>query len=163
MDHAERLTVPLRWWAQATVFVASIWLAVLAATADYEWVSWSVAGLGLAIMTAAFLTYGSARVEVRDGHLRAGRARVPLSYVGTVRELDAEGLRRQAGVDADARAHLLLRPYLTRGVRVDLTDPDDPTPYWLVACRRPHQLVAALESARAHRRAPSTDSPERRG
>ena len=37
-----------------------------------------------------------------------------------------------AGVDADARAYLLLRPYLKRAVQVDLADPADPTPYWLL-------------------------------
>ena len=51
--------------------------------------------------------------------------------------LDADGVRRLAGVDADARAYLLLRPYLKRGVRIDITDPADPAPYWLVSCRRP--------------------------
>ena len=150
MDHAERLSVPLRWWAQGTMLVASFWLAVLAATPDHEWLAWAVTAVALAVMVGAFVSYGSARVEVRDGHLRAGRARIPLSYVGSVQALDTEGMRRQAGVDADARAHLLLRPYLKRGVRVDLADPDDPTPYWLVASRRPQELAAALESARTH-------------
>lgn len=131
------------------MLVASFWLAVLAATPDHEWLAWAVTAVALALMVTAFLSYGSARVEVREGHLRAGRARIPLSYVGAVRTLDVEGMRRQAGVDADARAHLVLRPYLKRGVRVDLTDPDDPTPYWLVASRRPEELAAALESARA--------------
>jgi hypothetical protein len=88
-------------------------------------------------------------VGVEDGHFRAGRARVPLQHVGAASALDAEGLRRQAGVDADARAYLLLRPYLKRGVRVDITDPADPTPYWLVSCRRPDRLVSALEASRA--------------
>ena len=58
--------------------------------------------------------------------------------------LDADGVRRQAGVDADARAFLLLRPYLKRGVRIDITDPADPAPYWLVGSRRPEELVEAL-------------------
>ncbi len=58
--------------------------------------------------------------------------------------LDAEGVRRLAGVDADARAYLLLRPYLKRGVRIDITDPADPAPYWLVSCRRPEALVTAV-------------------
>ena len=142
--------MPLRWWAQGTMLVATFWLAILAATPDHEAVAWGVTAVALALMVSAFLAYGSARVEVRDGHLRAGRARVPLSYVGSVEALDAEAMRRQAGVDADARAYLLLRPYLKRGVRVDLTDRRDPTPYWLVSCRRPQQLVAALESARTH-------------
>jgi hypothetical protein len=122
---------------------------VLVATPDHEAVAWSVTAVALAIMVAAFLSYGSARVEVGEGHLRAGRARVPLAYVGTVRALDVAAMRRQAGVDADARAYLLLRPYLKRGVRVELTDPADPTPYWLVSCRRPERLVAAVEAARA--------------
>jgi hypothetical protein len=30
------------------------------------------------------------------------------------------------------------------GVRVDVADDDDPTPYWLVSSRRPAALAAAL-------------------
>jgi hypothetical protein len=29
---------------------------------------------------------------------------------------------------------------------VVLEDPDDPTPYWLVSCRHPDRLLAALRS-----------------
>jgi hypothetical protein len=100
-------------------------------------------------MVALFVGYGRARVGIEDGHLRAGRAHIPLEHVGEVATLDAEGLRRQAGIDADARAYLLLRPYLKRGVRVDITDPADPAPYWLVSCKRPERLVSALEANRA--------------
>jgi hypothetical protein len=149
VDHSERLSVPLRWWAQGTMLVGSFWLAVLVAIPDNAAIAWSVTAVALAILAAAFLTYGSARVEVAGGHLRAGRARIPLSYVGEVAPLDAAGMRRAAGVDADARAYLLLRPYLKRGVRVEISDPADPTPYWLVSCRRPDQVVAAVEAARA--------------
>ena len=56
-------------------------------------------------------------------------------------------MRLQAGRDADARAYLLLRPYLKRGVRIDLTDPSDPAPYWLISSRRPDGLAAALAKA----------------
>ena len=147
MDYAERLTVPLRWWVQGTMLVASLWLAVLVAAPEV--LAWSVAGVALALMVTLLLAYGRARVGVADGELVAGRAHIPLGFVGEVAALDAEGVRRQAGVDADARAYLLLRPYLKRGVRVDITDPADPAPYWLVSCRRPDRLVAAMESARA--------------
>ena len=146
MDYAERLTVPLRWWVQGTMLVVSLWLALVVATP--EPLAWSVAGSGLALMVALFLTYGSARVAVDGRSFRAGRALVGLEHVGAVTALDADGVRRQAGVDADARAYLLLRPYLKRGVRVDLTDPADPAPYWLVSCRRPEALVSAFEAAR---------------
>ena len=29
-------------------------------------------------------------------------------------------------------------------VKIDITDPSDPTPYWLTSTRRPEELVAAL-------------------
>ena len=147
MDYVERLTVPLRWWVQGTMLVASMWLALAVATP--EPLAWSVAALGLALMVTLFLTYGGARVAVDGRSFRAGRARIGLEHVGAVTALDADGVRRQAGVDADARAFLLLRPYLKRGVRVDITDPADPAPYWLISSRRPEALVSAFEAARA--------------
>jgi hypothetical protein len=151
VDYAERLTVPLRWWVQGTMFVASLWLAVLAATP--EAVAWSVTALAMAVMVALFVGYGRPRVSVDGTTFRAGRAHIPLDLVGAVTVLDADAVRRQAGVDADARAYLLLRPYLKRGVRVDIADPADPTPYWLVSSRRPDALVSALEAGRASRTA----------
>jgi hypothetical protein len=146
VDYAERLTVPLRWWAQGTMLVATLWLAVLAATPEV--VAWSVTAVALAVMVALFVGYGRPRVAVEGPTLRAGRAHIALEHVGDVTALDAEGVRRLAGVDADVRAYLLLRPYLKRGVRVDIVDPTDPTPYWLVSCRRPEQVVTAVRVGR---------------
>jgi hypothetical protein len=48
----------------------------------------------------------------------------------------------------DGRAYLCLRGWISPVVRVELDDPDDPTPYWLVSTRRPAQLVAALAEGR---------------
>ena len=148
MDYAERLTVPLRWWAQGTMLVASLWLAVLVATPDDEYVAWAVTAVAGALLVSLLVGYGRARVAVEGDTFRAGRAHIALAHVGEVTALDAEGVRRLAGVDADARAYLLLRPYLKRGVRVDVTDPADPTPYWLVSCRRPEQIVTAVRVGR---------------
>jgi len=85
---------------------------------------------------------------VRDGVLTAGRARISTGHVGEVTALDATAAHRLAGRDADARAYLLLRPYLRRAVRVDIADPADPTPYWLLGTRHPARLATALVSAR---------------
>ncbi|MGF9755533.1 DUF3093 domain-containing protein [Microvirga sp. 0TCS3.31] len=151
MDYAERLTVPLRWWAQGTMFVATLWLAVLAATPEVF--AWSVTAVAMAVLVALFVSYGRPKVSVDGTTFRAGRAHIPLELVGPVTALDADGVRRQAGVEADARAYLLLRPYLKRGVRVDIADPADPTPYWLISSRRPDALVSALQAGRTHRAA----------
>ena len=141
----ERLGVPLRWWALATMFVASMLLAFLVATPT--WVALTGTALLLTAVLTLFVRYGAARVSVRDGVLTAGRARISVDHVGSVEALDAEATRRLAGRDADARAYLLLRPYLRRAVRIGIDDPADPTPYWLVSTRRPDRLAAALTGA----------------
>lgn len=146
MDYAERLTVPLRWWAQGTMLVATLWLALIVAIP--ETVAWSITAGTVALMVALLSAYGRPRVAVEGGTFRAGRAHIALEHVGEVTALDADGVRRQAGVDADARAYLLLRPYLKRGVRVDITDPSDPAPYWLVSCRSPEAVVTAVRVGR---------------
>jgi hypothetical protein len=147
VEYAERLTVPLRWWVQATMLVATFWLAVLVAMPFAA--AMVVSGVAAAVAAAILLTYGAATVEVSEGRLRAGRAHIPTSYVGAVETLDAEQTRRVAGVEADARAYLLLRPYLKRSVRVEIADPADPTPYWLISTRHPAELSAALSAAAA--------------
>lgn len=141
-EYDERLGVPLRWWVQGTMLVATFWLAVVVAVPGL--VAWVVTALALGLLTLAFLSFGSARLTVRDGVFRAGRAHIAATHVGTATPLDAEATRRTAGVEADARAYLLLRPYLKRAVRVEITDPRDPAPYWLVSTRHPEELARAL-------------------
>jgi hypothetical protein len=140
--YRERLGVPLRWWVQGTMLVASLWLACIVAVP--EPLAWAVAGVAMALLVAGLTSYGAARVEVSGAGLRAGRAHIEASFLGAAEALDAERTRRVAGPEADARAFLVLRPYLKRAVRVDITDPADPTPYWLVSSRRPDELAAAL-------------------
>jgi hypothetical protein len=146
-SYDERLGVPLRWWALATMFLATVLLAFLVATP--AWVAFGITGLLVALVVGLFVGYGAAWVSVHDGVFRAGRAQIPVSLLGEITALDAQARQRLAGVDADARAYLLLRPYVRRAVRVDLVDPADPTPYWLVSTRHPAELVAALSAARA--------------
>ncbi len=138
----ERLSVPLRWWVQGVMFVATLWLAVVVAMPAL-W-AWSLTAAALALLALAFFAYGSATVTVADGTFRAGTARIAAGYLGRAEPLDAETTRRTAGTEADARAYLLLRPYLKRAVKVEIVDPEDPTPYWLVSTRHPEGLASAL-------------------
>ncbi len=142
MEYDERLSVPLRWWVQGTMLVASLWLAVVVALPQAA--AWAITAVAMGCLTVGLVAYGAPRVTVRDGMLLAGRARIGAAHLGASAALDAEATRRTAGVDADARAYLLLRPYLKRAVRVEITDPADRTPYWLIGSRRPDELARVL-------------------
>jgi DUF3093 family protein len=143
--YSERLHVPLRWWVQATMLLATLWLAFVVAMP--AWAAWSATGLLVALTFGLFAWVGSARVSVRDGVLHAGPAHIAVDLLGPVEPLDAEETRRVHGVDADARAFLVTRPYLKRAVKVTLADPADRTPYWLVSTRHPAELARALVQA----------------
>jgi hypothetical protein len=49
---------------------------------------------------------------------------------------------------AEPRAYVATKPWLSGSVRVQVEDPEDDTPYWLVGTRDPARLTAALQAAR---------------
>jgi hypothetical protein len=124
------------------MLIATFWLAFVVSTPAA--VAWSATGVLLLAMVALLRGYGSPRVDVEDGWLRAGRARISGEFLAGAEPLDPDATRRVAGREADARAFLLLRPYLKRAVRVTVHDQRDPTPYWLLSTRDPEHLAAAI-------------------
>ena len=149
MRFRERLHVPVVWWLLAGGLALSL-LVALGLPAGPGWgIGAAVAGL---VVAAALFRQSAVRIEVDDARIRVGRAQIEHRYIAGARPLDAEQTRRRAGVEADARAHLVLRSYISTAVEITLDDPDDPVPYWLVSSRRPEALAAALDPA--HRSGP---------
>jgi Protein of unknown function (DUF3093) len=108
-------------------------------------------GVGTAVATflvaAAIFASASIVINVGDKELHVGRATIEHAYIAGCQALTAEETRRRTGIEADARAHLVLRPYIRTAVEITLEDPVDPVPYWLVSTRRPQRLAAALQDA----------------
>ncbi|GAA2758191.1 hypothetical protein F4554_003316 [Actinopolymorpha rutila] len=137
--------MPASWWAFAAVMVASLWFAAEHAMGAPGHV---VGALAAALCGAGLGYLGSTRVLVDDAGLSVGKAQAPLATTGSVLALTTGQARALRGPAADATARMFLRPYISRGVRVEITDPTDPTPYWYVASRHPERLAAAMERAR---------------
>jgi hypothetical protein len=146
LGYRERLRVPVRWWVLTFLLLASLWVAV--AVAAPPAVLLAIALLSSSAAAGALLAYGGALVEVDAGALHAGRARLEWAACGPATPLDREATRRLHGVEADPRAYLLVRPYIGTAVRIDVDDPDDPTPYWLVSTRHPRRLAESVNRAR---------------
>jgi hypothetical protein len=123
-------------------------LSVLLAFGLYLGPVW---GVGTALVslatTAAIFAAAAADISIDETRLHAGRASIELTYLGEAIPLATEDARRRRGPEADARAFLVLRPYISTAVEVRIADPDDPAPYWLLASRRPRALAAALTTA----------------
>jgi hypothetical protein len=86
-------------------------------------------------------------IEVTDGMLRVGRARIERSFVGAVTAHEKADAVAERGTRLDARAYLVLRGWISGVVRIEITDDADPTPYWLVSTKRPQELAAVLNAS----------------
>ena len=138
----ERLFAPPLWWLIAAAMVASLGIAYAVATP--WWVALTVTTVATSATVLGLIAYGSAVVSVDADGVRAGRALLPMEACGAVTVLSTSQFHDLRGPSADARAYLLLRPYVATAVRIDVTDIADPTPYWLVCTRHPEQLDAAI-------------------
>lgn len=92
-----------------------------------------------------FLVATSPMIEVQDGELRAGRARISRNLLGSVERLDPEQTRVALSTGSDARAYLVIRSWIPESLKISVTDSTDPTPYWLVSTRNPEGLRNALK------------------
>lgn len=146
-EHRERLFVPVAWWIIVAVFLISIFVAVAFYLGPWNGSLVTVVGVGIA--AAVLLPYGSVLVTVDDKALTVGLNRIEWPWVSGATALDRAEVRHRLGPGADARAHLLIRPYLAEGVEVTLADAADPHPYWLVSSRQSVALAAAINARAA--------------
>lgn len=106
--------------------------------------SWLGYAITVPLFVIALLWLGRTRVRVTGSELQVGPAALPLRYVGRV-DIVAKPDKQQAlGPELDPAAFMMHRGWIGPLVRVELTDPDDPTPYWVVSVRDPERFVAAL-------------------
>ena len=114
-------------------------------------------GTGLAIALGLLVPLGlnlivqllAPAITVADGQLVADRISIPVSALGKVSQLNKEEFSEALGPRADPRAQLMIRGYVPGGVKIEVTDPEDPTPYLLISSRKPEKLAVALDANRS--------------
>ncbi|MEU6621384.1 DUF3093 domain-containing protein [Streptomyces litmocidini] len=142
----ERLTAPRSWWV-IVVLIGLSGALIMFPLGTVPMLGGLIAAAVIAGVVVS--SYGSARIRVVAGSLVAGDARIPVAALGAAEALDAEEARAWRSHKADPRAFMLMRSYVPGAVRVEVTDPADPTPYVYLSSRDPEALVAALEAERA--------------
>jgi hypothetical protein len=125
----------------AGAFVATeLALGALALRNPLTYVVACLAGL------AAVAALNRIQIRVDKDTLHVDDAHLPLWTIERVTIVEPAQRRELLGPEADPLAFVILRPWIGGGVRIDLADPDDPTPYWFVSSRRPHELATALSA-----------------
>jgi hypothetical protein len=143
--YEERLTAPRSWWVVSFLIGVSFAL-ILLPFGTLPLLGGLVGGTAAAAVVAS--SYGSVRIRVVGGSVIAGEAKVPVTVLGEAEVLEPEEARAWRTYKADTRAFLLLRAYIPRALKVEVTDPEDPTPYLYLSTREPERLAEAIKAAR---------------
>jgi hypothetical protein len=155
--YRERLSVPWWWWPPGLGLAGLIALEVnQGAQALPNWVPFAVL---LPIAAVVLLWFGKYEVRVVSAHARSeegsgsgetelwvGAAHLPVSVVARSAEVPKSAKSAALGRQLDPAAYVIHRAWVGPMVLLVLDDPDDPTPYWLVSCRHPDRVLAALGS-----------------
>jgi hypothetical protein len=113
-------------WAAMTTLIAAIVMGILT--------------LGV---IAIYFT-ASLHIEVDQSHLRVGKASIEKKYCGQITILNPKQMSLLRTRDADPAAFLAIRFWTAHGVKIELSDTRDRTPYWLVTSKRGEKLAQAL-------------------
>jgi hypothetical protein len=138
----ERLSVPW-WW-----YIAAAAVGVLLGAEIHMGYPGVRSWIGYVILVPLFVGWpfwlGRTRVRVADGELHVGSASLPLRFIGQVEVVPKADKQVALGPQLDPTAFLMIRTWVRPIVRLEVTDPDDPTPYWIFSVRSPARLLAAL-------------------
>ena len=102
--------------------------------------------LSLAVYAAIviLMVTKSPSIELTETSLRVGKAVIDRTHLGAASAFSGSFAIEQRGIKLDARAWMMFTGWVDAVVRLEITDPQDPTPYWLISTRHPKAFVAAL-------------------
>ncbi len=146
--YRERLWVPWWWWPPGLGLAALIAVEIeMGVPAIPGWLPFA---LLLPVAAVVLLWLGRTEVRVVSGpggtELWASAAHLPAEVITRSAEVPRSAKSAALGRQLDPAAYVVHRAWVGPMVLVVLDDPDDPTPYWLVSCRHPERVLAALRS-----------------
>lgn len=142
---SERLWPGLGVCAFITLMTASLGIA-------YGHAYGTSVGLLVGILSTAFvvgsLFLTAPLIRVDNLVLRAGKARLPIRFIGEVHRLDKESTKNAIRSNAHSQAFLVVRSWVNESILVTVTDITDPHPYWQISSRKISTLIKSIESAK---------------
>lgn len=146
--YSEQLWVPWWWWPLG--FLGNGLMAYEVRLGLRTLPGWLPFAVFFAVTVAALLWLGRIQVRVIDNggemQLWVGDAHLPTTAIARAAEVPKSAKSAALGRQLDPAAYVVHRGWVGPMVLIVLDDPDDPTPYWLVSCRRPDRVLTALQA-----------------
>jgi len=141
INFREVLRPPL--WLLAFIYFLALSLAI-AIWAAFNTMTAAIVMVLLTAVTIAIFFTASLIIEVDENELRVGKAHIDRKFCGEVTVLKPAQMSLQRTRDADPAAYLAIRFWTAHGVRLEINDPRDRTPYWLITTKLGEKLANAV-------------------
>ena len=141
MIFREKLRPPLRVLAFIYFLLFSLVIAIWASLgSEATTIAFILSLLGLGYSAVAL----TGEIKIDHEQVIVDRAHIERIYIGKVTSLSKDEMWLLRRRDADPAAFLSLKFWEPRGVRIEILDPRDSTPYWLVTSKRGDEIAALL-------------------
>jgi hypothetical protein len=117
--------------------VIAIWAAFGSLLTIYTFIIATVALIYIAFKMRSI-------ISITTEELRVNNAHIDVKYLGKATVLDAAAMRLLRTRDANPAAYLAIKFWTPTGIKIELKDPRDPTPYWLITSKRGEEIAALL-------------------
>jgi len=144
VEYQERVYPKWSSFLPVLIVYPTLWLTL----APFNAVLGTVFGIFGSFLLVGVMIISSPKILITKTELRVGRARIPLTLLGSAEIIQKSAQFAARGSDLDARAYLSLQASVSGLIRLQLKDPKDPTPYWLFSTRKPDLIVALLTQAK---------------
>ena len=132
-------------WLMAFIYFLAFSLGI----AIWAAMTTTIAAVVMTLLTAGtILIYftSSLVIEIDEKELRVGKAHIDKKFCGEIIVLTPAEMSRQRTREADPAAYLAIRFWTAHGVKIEITDDRDQTPYWLITSKRGEKLAQALKN-----------------
>jgi hypothetical protein len=137
----EKSKLPLRIWIFVLAISISIYLSI-----------WAPLGVIPALFSTTLFTFGfvillekmKTSIKITTNFLYVNNAKIELKYIKSTTALNKAEFRKLNGVAADPAAFLATNFWTQTGVKVEINDRNDPTPYWLISTNQAGEIVKKL-------------------
>ena len=132
-------------WLMAFIYFLAFSLGI----AIWAAMTTTIAAVVMVLLTAGtILIYftSSLVIEIDENELRVGKAHIDKKFCGEVTVLTPAKMTLQRTREANPAAYLAIRFWTAHGVKIEINDDRDQTPYWLITSKRGEKLAQALKN-----------------
>jgi hypothetical protein len=136
-SYSERVFPGLSFFLATLFAPAALYLIVLAFDDFWALITFVVSELAIIFLGL----FAAPTLSLSSKTLSIGNVKIPTQYVKAITVVEASAKQSEKGPMLNPSAYVRFQVGVKGLLKVELNDPNDPTPYWLISSRNPDLVV----------------------